>query len=376
MLLRLKKIDWLMVGAIIVLCLISSLELWGIDAGGQAGSFFSRQIIFIGIGLLVMLAVSFMDARIFRTHPLVLILLYLAVLALLVLVLFFGARIRGMVGWFRIGELSFEPVELAKLAVVLVLAKYFSSRHVEMYRVRHVIASAIYAFLPIGLVLLQPDLGSALILGIIWLGIVILSGIKPRHLLIVVATGVLLVSLAWAFAFKPYQKERVLTFLNPAKDPLGYSYNLNQSKIAIGSGGLFGKGLGQGTQTQLNFLPEKQTDFIFAAFAEEWGFLGVLFLFGLYGLFFWRLIRLILVSANNFFRLFVAGFALMVFGQVVINIGMNLGLLPIAGIPLPFLSYGGSNLLVNFIALGIVQNIMSQTNQASSSFGAMTGERE
>ena len=365
MLFRLKKIDWLMVGAVIILCLISGLELWGIDAGAQAGNFFSRQIIFIGIGLLVMLVVSFMDARIFRTYTWVLMLFYLATLALLVLVLFFGARIHGMSGWFKIGDLGFEPVELAKLAVVLVLAKYFSSRHVEVYRVRHIIISAVYAFLPIGLVLLQPDLGSALILGIIWLGIVILSGIKSRHLLIVVATGVLLACLAWAFAFKPYQKERVLTFLNPAKDPLGYSYNLNQSKIAIGSGGFFGKGLGQGTQTQLNFLPEKQTDFIFAAFAEEWGFLGVLFLLGLYGLFFWRLVKLILSSANNFFRLFVAGFALMVFGQVVINIGMNLGLLPIAGIPLPFLSSGGSNLLINFIALGIAQNIASQTKDSA-----------
>jgi len=364
MLWRLKKIDWLLVGVVAVLCAISGLELWGIDAGAQAGNFFSRQIIFVVVGWLAALAICFVDARIFRTHQLILIFLYLAALALLVLVLFFGVRIRGMAGWFRIGELGFEPVELAKLAVILVLAKYFSNRHVEMYRIRHIIASAIYAGLPLGLVLLQPDLGSALVLVFIWLGVVILSGIKPRHLAVVLATGALVVTLAWVFALKPYQKERVLTFLNPAKDPLGYSYNLNQSKIAIGSGGILGKGLGQGTQTQLNFLPEKQTDFIFAAFAEEWGFLGVLFLLGLYALFFWRLVSLILICTNNFFRLFVAGFALMVFGQVVINIGMNLGLLPITGLPLPFLSYGGSNLLVNFIALGIIQNIAVQTKSS------------
>jgi len=208
-------------------------------------------------------------------------------------------------------------------------------------------------------------LGSALILVLIWLGIVILSGIKPRHLIIVLFSGLILASLAWLFVLKPYQHARILTFLNPAKDPLGYSYNLIQSKIAIGSGSFWGKGLGHGTQGQLNFLPEKQSDFTFAVFAEEWGLVGVLFLFAIYLLFFWRLIKIISNSTNNFFRLFVAGFAIMVFVQIFINVGMNLGLLPIAGISLPFISYGGSNLLVNFIALGIVQNIATQTKSAS-----------
>jgi rod shape determining protein RodA len=265
-----------------------------------------------------------------------------------------------MTGWFRVGLLNFAPVELAKISIILLLAKYFSSRHVEVYQVRHIIASAIYAALPTGLVLLQPDLGSALILVFIWLGIVLLSGMKQRHLLIVLMTGLVIASLAWSFALKPYQHQRILTFLNPANDPLGSSYNLIQSKIAIGSGGLWGQSLGHGTQGQYNFLPERQTDFIFAVFAEEWGFIGVLFLFVLLAVFFWRLIRIILASANNFFRLFVAGYAIMIFAQIFINIGMSLGLLPITGISLPFLSYGGSNLLINFVGLGIAQNIFGQ----------------
>jgi len=355
----LKKFDWILVGSVLTLCALSSLILFGVDAG-QASNFFVKQVLFIALGIVALVALSFFDVRVFRNHSFLLLVLYVILLILLVLVLVLGQRIRGSFAWFRLGELNFEPVELAKLVVILILAKYFSRRHVEMYRIRHVIASAVYIALPLALVLLQPDLGSSFILIMIWLGIVILSGIKPRHLLIVLACGALAASLAWVFALKPYQQQRILTFLNPAKDPLGYSYNLIQSKIAIGSGGIFGKGLGHGTQGQLNFLPEKHTDFIFAVFAEEWGFLGVLFLTAAYLAFFWRLIKLIFASTNNFFRLFIAGFAITVFSQVFINIGMNLGLLPITGVSLPFVSYGGSNLLINFVALGIIQNIAVQ----------------
>ncbi len=362
---HIKKLDWILIASTLLLCAISSLVLFGIDVGEQTRNFFSKQILFIGIGVAAMLVFSFLDCRIFRNYSSISIILYTIALILLVLVLIFGQKIRGTFSWFRLGEIGFEPVELAKIIIILILAKYFSGRHVEVYRVRHIIVSAVYLGLPLGLVLLQPDLGSALILIAIWLSIVILSGIKPRHLFIVLLSGSILISLSWAFALKPYQKERVLTFLNPAKDPLGYSYNLIQSKIAIGSGGLWGKGLGHGSQGQLNFLPEKHTDFIFAILAEEWGFLGILFLFAVYILFFWRLFKLIFNCVNNFFRLFIAGFAAMIFAQIFINVGMNLGLLPITGISLPFISYGGSNLLINFIALGIVQSITVQAKSSS-----------
>ena len=366
MIFHLKKIDWILTAVVLVLCSVSLLELYSIDAGNQTSNFFVKQFIFIVFGLIIMFALSFFDCRIFRTQPAILIVLYIILLLLLIFVLILGKQIRGTFSWFRFGEIGFEPVELAKIVIILILAKFFSGRHVEMFRIRHIIASAVYLFIPVGLVLLQPDLGSTLILVLIWLGIVILSGIKPRHLLIVLFSGLILASLAWVFVLKPYQHARILTFLNPAKDPLGYSYNLIQSKIAIGSGSFWGKGLGHGTQGQLNFLPEKQSDFTFAVFAEEWGFLGVLFLFVIYLLFFWRLIKIISNCTNNFFRLFVAGFAIMVFVQIFINVGMNLGLLPIAGISLPFISYGGSNLLVNFIALGIIQNIAVQTKSSAT----------
>jgi rod shape determining protein RodA len=361
---QIKKFDWFLIGIVLLLCTLGLLELWSIDAGSQTSRFFVKQGIFLLVGLAAMIGLGLLDARIYKNYPSFLIVLYLVLLVLLAAVLFFGPKIRGTVGWFRFGELSFAPVELAKLVLVLVLAKYFSHRHVEVYRVRHIIASAIYMSLPTVLVLFQPDLGSALILVLIWLGIVLLSGMKQRHLAIVLLAGILIAVLSWSFAFKPYQKERILTFLNPAKDPLGYSYNLIQSKIAIGSGGFWGKGLGHGSQGQLNFLPEKHTDFIFAIFAEEWGFFGVLFLFVFYTLFFWRLVKIIFACGNNFFRLFLAGFAIMIFGQAAINVGMCLGLLPITGISLPFLSYGGSNLLINFMALGIVQNIAAQTKES------------
>jgi rod shape determining protein RodA len=338
-LLHFKKLDWLLTGAVFVLCAISLLALFSIDAG-QASSFFSRQILFFILGLVTMFAFSFFDGRIFRNYTIISVSLYLAILLLLASVLFFGHGVRGTISWIQIGSFNFEPVELAKIIEILVLAKYFSGRHVEVYRIRHIVISGIYAAIPVVLVLLQPDLGSVLILAAIWLGIVILSGIRLQHLLIVVLAGALVVSLSWLFVLAPYQKARILTFVNPNKDPLGYSYNLIQSKTAVGSGGLFGKGLGQGTQGQLNFLPEKQNDFIFAVLAEEWGLIGVLFLFIIYIFLFWRLLIII-------FK----------------NIGMNLGLLPITGISLPFISYGGSNLLINFIALGIIQNIAAQTKR-------------
>lgn len=365
MLSHLKKLDWILIGSVLGLCVISLLELWGIDAGaraaGQTSGLFAKQGIFLLMGLAVMFFLAFINAQLYRNYSLFLLLFYFFSLALLVGVLITGNQIRGTTGWFRFGEIGFGPVELAKFAIILILAKYFSHRHVEVYRVRHIIISGLYAALPILLVLLQPDLGSALVLVAIWLGMILLSGMKQRHLIIVILAGVIVAVLAWSFAFKPYQKERILTFLNPAKDPLGYSYNLIQSEIAIGSGGFWGKGLGHGSQGQLNFLPEKHTDFIFSVFAEEWGFLGVSVFFIFFSLFFWRLMRIIMAAGNNFYRLFTAGYAIMIFSQIIINVGMCLGLMPITGIALPFLSYGGSNLLINLMMLGVVLNIATQT---------------
>ena len=362
---HLKKFDWVLVATVLVLCAVSQLVLYSIDQGNGGTNYFHRQFFYLLAGLAAMIFLGFLDFRIFKNYSLILLILYFLLIAALVLVLFFGAKIRGTIGWFNLGAINFEPVELAKLVILLILAKYFSGRHVEMYRPRHLLISALYVLAPIFLILLQPDLGSALILAAIWLAVALLSEIKKRHLLFLALGASLVFVVAWFFMLAPYQKARISSVFNSARDPLNSSYNLIQSKIAVGSGGLWGKGLGQGTQGQLNFLPEKHTDFIFAVFAEEWGFLGVIFLLAFFALFFWRLIRAALRSSNNFSKLFVSGFAAMIFIEVFINIGMNMGLVPIAGISLPFLSYGGSNLLINFAGLGIIQNIISESGSSA-----------
>ena len=358
-----RKLDWILIASVIILCAISLLVLFSFNfqTGPDEFNSFKRQTYFFIFGFFAMIIMSFLDFRIFKNYSLILVALYLLLLAALVALFFFGLRVHGTQGWFDLGIVNFEPVELAKLVILLILAKYFSNRHIEVYRARHIIASGIYVLIPLALVLIQPDLGSAMILGAIWLGMVILSEIKFKHLALVALGAVSVFILAWFFVLQPYQKDRVLNVINSEKDPLGSSYNLIQSKIAVGSGGLWGKGLGQGSQGQLNFLPEKHTDFIFPVFAEEWGSAGVIFLFCVYGVFFWRLVRISLNATNNFSRLFASGFAVMVFAQVFINIGMTIGIMPITGIPLSFMSYGGSNLLINFLALGIVQNMVVQS---------------
>lgn len=321
---------------------------------------FKKQLAFCLAGFLLLFAVSFFDYQIFRNQPVFLVLLYGMVILLLAAVLIFGQKIRGTTGWFSIGGVNFAPVELAKILIILMLAKFFSQRYIELYRIRHLAISFVYVALPIGLVLLQPDLGSAFVLLAIWLGIIIVSGIKLRHLLIIAFIGLVIAGAMWVGFFKDYQKKRIMTFLNPQKDVLGQSYNLRQSFIAVGSGKIFGKGLGEGTQSQLKFLPEAHTDFIFAVIAEEWGFLGVVVLFLLFGFALYRVLLVGLLSTNNFAKLFSLGIAIMFFAQILINIGMNLGLLPVVGISLPFVSYGGSSAIVNFLALGILMSIKTR----------------
>ncbi len=245
-----------------------------------------------------------------------------------------------------------------KLAIILVLAKYFSLRHIEVSRIRHLIISGLYVFFPLVLLLLQPELGYILIISLVWLVIIMVAGIRLKHLIVLALITLLVFSISWFYLLKDYQRERVVSFLNPGLDPLGRGYHIIQSIIAIGSGEIFGRGLGHGTQSQLNFLPEQHTDFILATIAEEWGFLGSAFILILFGVLFFRLIKISLSSSNNFARLFTLGVATMISVQAIINIAMNMGLLPIIGIPLPFLSYGGSNLIMNFIALGIIQSIV------------------
>lgn len=315
--------------------------------------YFDRQliwIIFSGIGLLLALIP---DYRFLRNGNVALY-LYLAILTALILVLVVGEITLGAQSRFDVGFFSIQPSDPAKLVLIFVLAKYFAKRHELIGDFTHILVSGIYAGLICGLVLIQPDFGSALIIFSIWLGMVVVAGIKWRHLLTVFGLGAVFFATMWQFALYEYQKLRILTFLDPLSDIRGAGYNAYQSTVAVGSGELFGKGIGYGTQSKLLFLPEFQTDFIFAAFAEEWGFIGVMILFILFGVVIWRLVAFALKGATNFEKLFTVGVAMMFTSHFFVHIGMNIGLLPVTGLTIPFLSYGGSHLLTSYIALGIV----------------------
>jgi rod shape determining protein RodA len=326
--------------------------------------FFSRQLMWVGIGLFLLVGASFIDFRIFKTQSFVVLFIYIVVIFFLLVVLFGNFSVRGVESWLRVGNTSFQPVELAKLSLILLLAKFFSKRHIEIYRLSHLFVSAIYVFIPSALVLIQPDLGSAIVLGAIWVSIVLFSGMKIRHFLTLVFFCVMGGFAAWQWILAPYQQNRILSFLNPYADPQGSGYQMIQSMIAVGSGRLWGKGIGYGSQSHLNFLPEAETDFIFAAFAEEWGFIGVLVILTLLLVLLWRIIWIGVKASDNFSRLYTFGFAALIFTQSFIHIGMNLGVLPITGLTLPFVSYGGSSLVTLLIGVGILQNIKINSSPA------------
>jgi len=358
----LKKLDWVLIGAVFLLIIIGLLSIASASQA-RTGVFtnFKKQLFFAVIGLILLLIFCFVDYRFFRNYSAIVLVLYISSVFLLILLLVLGSKVRGAVSWFQfgspLGEIGFEPVEIMKLVLIVILAKYFSNRHIDFGLMRHIIISGFYVLIPVILVLLQPDLGSATLLLIIWVGIMLVSGIRARHLLTLFLIFAVIAGFSWRFFLKDYQRARVLTFFEPQKDPLGQGYNVLQSIIATGSGGFWGKGLGHGSQSQLNFLPEQHTDFIWATIAEEWGFFGVTFVLILWGIIFWRLFIIAIGATTNFARLFVFGFMLLLLTQVAINIGMNMGFFPVAGISLPLLSYGGSNLFATLIAFGIVQNI-------------------
>ncbi|MBI5079586.1 rod shape-determining protein RodA [Candidatus Wolfebacteria bacterium] len=358
----LKKLDWILIGAIILLIAIGLLSIASASQA-RTGAFtnLKKQLVFAVVGLVFLVILSFTDYRFLRNYSLVVMGLYLLSVFMLVLLLVVGNKVRGAASWFQFGspfgEIGIEPLEIMKYSLIVVLAKYFSSRHIDLGLMRHIVVSGLYTFVPVGLVLLQPNLGSAALMIVIWIGIMLVSGIRPRHLLALFLIFAVATGFSWKFFLKDYQRARILTFLEPQKDPLGQGYNILQSVIAVGSGGFSGKGLGHGSQSQLNFLPEQYTDFIWATIAEEWGFFGVSLILILWGIVFWRLFIITLGSNTNFARLFVFGFMTLLLAQVAINIGMNMGFFPVAGIPLPLLSYGGSNLLATLAAFGIVQNI-------------------
>ncbi len=319
-------------------------------------SFFDKQIIWIGVASVFMFLAIIPDYRFLRTGNITFF-LFLATIASLILVLFVGEITLGAQSRFDLGFFSLQPSDPAKLVLIIVLAKYFAKRHELIGDFKHIIVSGFYTLSIFGLVFIQPDFGSAIILFFVWLGMVLVSGIKFRHLATVFLLGVLAFGVMWQFIFLDYQKERIATFIDPLSDIQGAGYNAYQSTVAIGSGELFGKGIGYGTQSKMLYLPEYETDFIFAAFAEEWGMVGVMLLFILFSIVVWRLLQHAVSGDTNFERLFASGVCMLLVAHFFVHIGMNIGLLPVTGTTIPFLSYGGSHLITEFLAVGMVMGM-------------------
>lgn len=363
-----RKKDWIFLVSLFILIFLGIVMILSLSVNDSPPFFsFKKQLLAVIISFFAFISFASWNWRFFRNSPFFILVLYFFAIFLLGLLFIFGDEVKGVRGWFDFGFFSLQPIELTKISVLLLLAKYFSSRHLEVWQIKHLLISGSFVVLPTVLTIMQPDLASAAILGFIWLGIVLVSGIRFRQILLLFLFFSIIAAFSWFFVLHSYQKERLISFLNPEIDPRGGSYHQKQALIAIGSGSLFGKGLGAGTQTKLGFLPSAKTDFIFAAVGEELGFFGITILLTAFVIFFSRLIYYTNFFTNNFCRLFTAGFAIKILSETFINIGMNLGMLPVAGVPLPFVSFGGSHFLANFIALGIIWNMIKTSQPAALS---------
>lgn len=361
---RIQSLDWWMMLSIFVLLILGTSAIYSV-ALSQTGSSFlvvKKHLIAMGVGLSGAALLAGYNYRLWRNYSVV---LYAGSLVLLVLVLFFGQTIRGTTGWFDFGVFNFQPVELAKFGLACALAAYFSRNARSQFGWREFIQSGVITALPVLLVLMQPDFGSATLLVGMWVITVVAAGLSFKKALVLAGASVCLLIIGWFFLFADYQKDRIMTFLDPSIDPLGQGYNVTQAIIAVGAGQWFGRGLGFGSQSQLKFLPESQTDFLFAVIAEEFGFVGVVLLLGAFLLFFLRVLMHVRLRVQDAFfgGLFIA-LSGVLFMQFFINTAMNLGLFPVTGVGLPFVSYGGSALLFAFAALGVMQNMVWQSRRS------------
>jgi len=359
-------LDWTLLIPALTLSLVGILTM---STFGQGSSLAPRQFLWLSIAVLIYLGVSTFDMRFIRQTPMVMA-FYMIAFILLSLLLLFAHPVMGARAWFSFGSISFQPADLAKFALIALLAKYLSRRHVEIGDFRHILVSGAYALTLTLLILIEPDMGNAIIFGTLWLGMMLVSGISKKHLAVLGIIGLVIVSLFWFEGLKPYQRARIVSFVNPAADIHGAGYNAYQAKIAVGSGELFGKGIGYGTQSKLRFLPQYQTDFIFAAFAEEWGFAGVILLLSMYALLFARLVQIARAAATNFDAFFTLGVLMLLAAHVVLHVSINLGLLPVTGTTIPFMSSGGSHLVLEFAALGIVTSLARHGRGATRDVGA------
>ncbi|MDB0053763.1 rod shape-determining protein RodA [Candidatus Pelagibacter sp.] len=347
---KVKNLDYILLLCLLLLVILSSMMMYSTDGGEilyHTKSHFIKLIVFFSL----MLIISFFNIKIWHSTS---YFIYFFLVILLVWVSAYGIKVSGSQRWIDLYFIVLQPSELMKIGLILCLAKYYHRLKIdEVNSMTNILIALSIIVIPIILVLTQPDLGTSILIALSGLIILWLGGVKVKYFL--VSSFTFLISLPFIISFlKPYQKLRVLTFLDPDRDPLGAGYHIIQSKIAIGSGGLGGKGFLKGTQSYLDFLPEKHTDFIFTLFSEEFGFVGSVGLLLLYIIIIIRIIRIGAISRSNFAKLFCFGFAFAIFIYIVVNLSMVLGLLPIVGSPLPIMSYGGSSMLATMIGFGIV----------------------
>ncbi|MFA6096602.1 MAG: rod shape-determining protein RodA [Candidatus Paceibacterota bacterium] len=352
----LNKIDVALFVSQTILIVIGIITIFSTSYSSSGSDFvnFNKQAIFAIVGIVVFFVISLVDYRAIKNYTGI---IYVIACIILILVAIMGKNIRGTAGWFDLGFVSLQPAEFVKIAMIIIIAKYFTKIDIYINSFKKAIVSGIYVLIPVSLIMMQPDMGSALIIIFIWIAMLILSGVNKKYILYITILAIVLSGIGWQYALKDYQKSRILSFFDSEYDPMGAGYNVRQSVIAIGSGNIWGKGLGHGSQSQLNFLPEKHTDFIFAVIAEEMGFVGIILVIGLYGIIFYRLLRIAEEAEDNFGKYLVLGTSLLVFFHVVINIGMNMGIMPVTGIPLPLVSYGGSSLVSLMVMFGIVNSV-------------------
>lgn len=353
---KLRRFDWPLLIAVFLLFCLGLAAIYSVNLSQSGVNFtdLNKQVIFGIIGFFVLIVCGLINYSSWRVYSRT---LFVAMFLILLLVLFFGSVIRGTKGWFLFGGFGFQPAELAKVVLIIVLAKFFCNRFQRFQAAKHILVSAFFCLVLALPIMLQPDFGSAMILFAIWFTLLILTKLKKRYLILLLIIFIIFSIVGWNLVLKDYQRERVLVFLNPRHDPFGSGYNVTQSVIAVGSGGLFGRGLGFGSQSQLKFIPEAQTDFIFAVIAEELGLLGVSIVLGLWAIVFYRLLQIAKRARDDFGLFLVLGAATLFFLHVFVNIGMNLGIMPVMGISAPFLSYGGSFLIISMILVGFAESV-------------------
>lgn len=357
MLSYLKKIDIGLLFPVIFLSLASLVVIWSVKP-----AYFSQQLISILIGFTIAFAIAMIDIRPFLRHRFVVAGIYFLAIALLIFTVLFATPIRGTRSWIVIGPTQFQTSEFAKVALIIIFSYFFAKRHIGIAHLSNILIPAAYFALPAAFVLSQPDMGTALILGGLFVGYLFVSGIRPRHIIIGIILGAAALLWSWNGFLADYQKERILGLFYPERDPLGVNYSVIQSKIAIGSGGFWGKGFKQGTQSQLGFLPEAHNDFIFSSLVEEWGLFGGILALGAFLFLLFKISSIGMQAQNNFSKFLCLGAVIVLLLHFILNVGSAMGILPVIGVPFPFLSYGGSNLLVNFILIGMIQSIALRTS--------------